>query len=276
MYPFRKNDELPWQEQLCVLKPFDIDRATRSSNFSSDGIQYAYLLREDGRNYNHYSFFILPDGRSCLDCRHPLDVTHLGLTDLLCQHCADLREFNLNNPFIKQIVEQLKAYFLEIKDVRNYEGLLSSNPQTVKETVYNFFGLNGATFLNGENMDSPHEATLMAKNRLLTNLLERRPNLTAHQGLLSNIVQEDEILTHDLGWVKIVIMFDRYSGSMVAKIPNKEIGGREVTNSQLSTINQLAKFYGFETQEVMKDTLKGDWLITRELNIAEGKTPQEG
>ena len=84
MFPGRTNEEYSISEIVGVFAPYDPDKATRSSNFTSDGPQYGYMLKEDGRYHNHYSFYIMPDG-GFLDCRQPLrqsDTKEYNLQEL--------------------------------------------------------------------------------------------------------------------------------------------------------------------------------------------------
>ena len=272
MFPGKEQQIYSDEEMIGVLKPYDPDMAMRSSNFTSEGPQYAHMLKEDGRYYAHYSFYILPDG-SFLDCRQPLDITHLGLTDYMCKHPAEINEFDLNNPKIKLIVEGLKKYFLETKNARGYECLLSKDPEIVKSTVFDFYGFTDSAMLGGENMDDAREATLAAKNRLLERLLTRRPDLAEHKEEVGRLIPEDEVLAHDLGWIKVVIMMDRNYSQMVVRIPNEEMNGKKVTRAQLAVIEQIAKFYGFEPKDVLDDALIRDELITREFTFIKGGKP---
>ncbi len=273
MFPGRTNEEYSISEIVGVFAPYDPDKATRSSNFTSDGPQYGYMLKEDGRYHNHYSFYIMPDG-GFLDCRQPLDLTHLGLTDFICKNSATLNEFDLNNPMIKQIVDGLKQYYLETRNARGYECLLSSNPETVKQAVFEYYGFNDSATLSGKNMDDARDATLAAKNRLLTKLLNRRPDLASHKEAVGRLIPEDEVLAHDLGWIKVVVMMDRSFNQMVVRIPNEDMNGKRVTRAQLAVIEQIAKFYGFEPKEILEDAMIRDDLITREFEFIKGNTPK--
>ena len=272
MFPGKEQQNYSTEEMIGALKPYDPDKATRSSNFTSDGPQYAHMVKEDGRCYSHYSFYIMPDG-GFLDCRQPLDITHLGLTDFICKNSATLKEFDLNNPIIKQIVDGLKQYFLESRNARGYECLLSSNPETVKQAVFEYYGFSNSTVLDGENMDDARDATIAAKTRLLERLLTRRTDLAGHKEEVGRLIPEDEVLAHDLGWIKVVIMMDRSYSQMVVRIPNEEMNGKKVTRAQLAVIEQIAKFYGFEPKDVLDDAMIRDDLITREFTFIKGSTP---
>lgn len=217
MYPFRKLEEMPFEEKLVSLKPYEIDEIEKSV---ADGFD------------KHYSFFILPDG-SLLDCRRPIDITHLGVTDMIYDNIDALK----NDP---------RFEYLKLSESAIFDSGAEGMPK----------------------------ATATAKQMLLRRLVIQNPQLMPCFAETARYVQDDEVLAHDLGWVKVVIMKDRNFSTMVARIPNHMINGRTLKGTQKSVITDLAEIFGLDPKDIMDDTIERNNLLTREFGIMAGNTPR--
>lgn len=212
MYPLKENMALlaPLEKKKECLKPLDSKQV--ESLICGDYIE------------KHYSFFVLPDG-DVLDCRHPLPLTHLGVTDTIYEN---IDEFVLQP---------------ELKHLKLEESVI-------------FDQVPGAEQIR---------STASAKDKVIRRMIANNPALAPHQSRVGIYVSDDEVLAQDLGWVKIVIFKDRNYTEMVVKIPNRMVNGRGLRGAQKATVVEIAELVGLDPEEVMFDAMERDKMFEREM-----------
>lgn len=212
MYPLKENMALlaPIEKKKECLKPLDSKQV--ESVICGDYIE------------KHFSFFVLPDG-DVLDCRHPLPLTHLGVTDMIYEHADEF----VADPELKHLKLEESAVF-------------DSAP--------------GAEQIR---------STASAKDKIIRRMVTNNPALAPHKSRVGIYVSDDEVLTQDLGWVKIVIFKDRNYTEMVVKIPNRMVNGKGLRGVQKSTIVEIAEMVGLDPEQVMFDTMERDKMFEQEM-----------
>lgn len=218
MYPFKENQDvnLPLTEKMASLKPYTIEEITESIETSVD---------------KHFSFFVLPDG-DVLDCRRPLYLTHLGVTDMIYENIDALSLM----PECKHLKLEESAVFDRVE-----------GPEQVRSTA-------------------------SAKDKLVRRLVKNMPSLFPARQQVGIYIADDEVLAQDLGWVKIVVFKDRNYTQMVVRIPNYTINGRTLKGAQRASITDIAESFGLDSEEVMQDALERNKLLTTEFGIISDRT----
>ena len=118
MYPFKENQDvnLPLTEKMASLKPYTIEEITESIETSAD---------------KHFSFFVLPDG-DVLDCRRPLYLTHLGVTDMIYENISSNTGYTgtLESALIPEDV-----YTAVFSQTKNNDGLVIETADDTKKYI---------------------------------------------------------------------------------------------------------------------------------------------
>ncbi len=108
--------------------------------------------------------------------------------------------------------------------------------------------------------------TYTAKQMLIRNMMQKNPTMKPFYPDLERLIPDDEILSHDLGWGKIVILKNHDFNSMVVTLPNKIINDRCVKETQVDTIRKTAEIFGFDKNDVWEDTKDRNRILTSELS----------